>query len=111
MTTNLIETASAGVALADAATVALDWDAGINFTLTVTANRVIGNPTNGQPGTWRTILVQGNDATDRAITFGNQFLGELPTITDADNTRWYLLMIYCVSASHFVVSSKKANGT
>ena len=55
--------------------------------------------------------MQGNDATDRTITFGNQFLGELPTITDADNTRWYLLMIYCVSSTHFVVSSKKANGT
>jgi hypothetical protein len=111
MTTALIETASAGVALADAATVALDWDAGINFTLTVTANRIIGNPTNGQPGTWRTILVQGNDATDRTITFANQYLGELPTITDADSTRWYLLMIYCVSSTHFVVSSKRANGT
>ena len=51
-----IEAASAAVALADAATVALNWDAGINFTLTVTASRVIGNPTNGQPGTWRTVL-------------------------------------------------------
>jgi hypothetical protein len=111
MTTGLIESASAAVALTDAATVAVDWDAGINFTLTVTANRVIGNPTNGQPGTWRTILVQSNDATDRTITFGNQFLGELPTITDVDNTRWYLLTIYCVSASHFVVSGKRANGT
>ena len=111
LTASLIETASAGVALADAATVAVDWDAAINFTLTVTANRLIGNPTNGQPGTWRTILVQGNDATDRTISFANQYLGEVPAITDCDNARWYLLMIFCVSATHFVVSSKKANGT
>jgi hypothetical protein len=73
LTSDLLESAAAEVALSDAATVAVDWDAGINFTLTVTANRAIGNPTNGQPGTWRTILVQGNNATDRTITFGNQF--------------------------------------
>lgn len=106
-----LESAAAGVALSDAATVAVDWDTGINFTLTVTASRIIGNPTNGQPGTWRTILVQGNDATDRVITFDTQFLGEVPTITDCDSGRWYLLMIYCVAASHFVVSSKRAKGT
>jgi chemotaxis protein histidine kinase CheA len=111
ITTDLVESASAGVALTDAATVAVDWDTAINFTLTVTANRAIGNPTNGQPGTWRTILVQGNDTTDRTITFGNQYLGEVPTITDCDSGRWYLLMIFCVSSTHFVVSSKKANGT
>jgi hypothetical protein len=103
-----LETAAADVALTDAATVAVDWDAGINFTLTVTANRVIGNPTNGQEGTWRTILVQGNDGTDRTITFGNQYLGELPVITDCDSGRWYLLMIFCVNSAHFVVSSKRA---
>lgn len=106
-----IESASAAVALTDAATVAVNWDAGINFTLTITANRVIGNPTNGQPGTWRTILVQGNDATDRTITFANQYLGDVPTITNCDSTRWFLLMVYCVSTTHFVVSSKRALGT
>ncbi len=106
-----IETASASVALSDAATVAVNWDNAINFSLTVTASRIIGNPTNGQPGTWRTILVQGNDATDRTITFDTQFLGQVPTITDCDDSRWYLLMIFCVTSSHFVASSKRAKGT
>jgi len=105
-----LETASALVALTDAGTVAVDWDAGINFSLTVTANRAIGNPTNGQPGTWRTILVQGDDTTDRTITFGAQYLGEVPTITDCDSGRWYLISIYCVTSSHFVASSKRAKG-
>ena len=110
LTSDLIESASAGVALSDAATVAVDWDTGVNFTLTVTANRVIGNPTNGQPGTWRTILVQGNDTTDRTITFDTQYLGEVPTITTCDSGVWFLLTIFCVSTSHFVVSSKRAKG-
>lgn len=105
-----VESASASVALTDAATVAVNWDSGINFTLTVTANRIIGNPTNGQPGTWRTILVQGNNSTDRTITFDSQYLGETPTITTCDSTRWFLLMIFCVSSTHFVVSSKRALG-
>lgn len=100
-----IESASADVALTDAAPVAVDWDAGINFTLTVTANRAIGNPTNGQPGTYRSILVQGNDGTDRTITFGNQYLGDVPTITDCDSGKWYLLTIRCITSSHFVATA------
>jgi hypothetical protein len=108
VTTDIIETASALVALSDDTTVAVDWDAGINFSLTVAGSRTIGNPTNGQPGTWRTILVQGNNTTDRTLSFGNQYLGEVPTITDCDDGKWYLLAIYCVTTSHFVVSGKVA---
>jgi len=111
LTSDLIESASALVALTDAAPVAVDWDAGINFSLTVAASREIGNPTNGQPGTYRTILVQGDDATDRTITFGNQFLGTVPTITDCDTDRWYLLTIRCITSTHFAVSSQKVKGT
>lgn len=107
-TTGLIETASAVVTLTDAGPVAVDWDTFVNAQVTVTANRQIGNPTNGQPGTWRTIYVIGNNSTDRTITFGNQFLGDVPTITDCDNGRAYLLMIFCRTTSHFVVSSKRA---
>lgn len=107
-----LETASAVVALTETSgAVAVDWDTFINGAVTVDQATVISNPTNGQPGTWRTIMVQGNDATDRTITFGNQFLGDVPTITDCDSTRWYQLMIYCHTTTHFVVSSKKANGT
>lgn len=104
-----IETASATVALTDAATVAVDWDTGVNFTLTVTANRAIGNPTNGQPGTWRSILVQGNDATDRTITFGNQYGGDVPTITDCDSTKKYLILIYCKTSSQFLAFARNGS--
>jgi hypothetical protein len=100
---------AAPAALVDAAPVAVDWLAAINFTLTVTAARQIGNPANGQPGTWRTILVQGNDGTDRAITFGNQFGGSVPTITDCDNVKKYLLSLYCKTTSQFLVFA--ANGS
>jgi hypothetical protein len=112
MTSDHLETSSALVSLTETGgSVAVDWDAFINGSVTIDENTSIANPSNGQPGTWRSILVQGNDATDRTITFGTNYEGEIPTITDCDNGRWYLLMIYCVTASHFVVSSKKANGT
>lgn len=110
ITSDLIQSASASVTLTDAATVAVDWGTAINFDLTAAGNRTIGNPTNGQPGTWRTIYVVGNDATARTITFGNQFLGELPTINDATSTKGYLLTIYCRTTTHFVVSAKRALG-
>jgi hypothetical protein len=111
LTSDLIESASAGVAITNQTPATWDWDAGINFTLTISQNTQIATPSNGQPGTWRTILVQGNNTTDRTITFSGDYEGDIPTITDCDDGRWYLLMIYCVSASHFVVSAKKANGT
>lgn len=105
-----LSTAADWVALTDASTVAVDWTAAVNFTLTVTDDREIGNPTNGIAGTSRTILVQGDDSTDRAITFGNQYLGDVPTITDCDDGTWYLLTIFCIAADHFVVSKKRAKG-
>lgn len=110
VTADLLETASAFVALTDAATVAVDWDTGINFSLTVTASRIIGNPTNGQPGTWRTILVQGDDATDRVITFANQHLGSVPSITNCDSGTWYLISIFCITTTHFSASARKVKG-
>lgn len=106
-----LETAQAGVAITNQTPATWDWEAGVNFTLTISQNTQIATPSNGIPGQWRTILVQGNSTTDRTITFSGDYEGDIPTITDCDSGRWYLLMIYCVSASHFVVSSKKANGT
>lgn len=107
---DLLETASAEVTITDAAPVALDWDTFINGTVTVTADRQISNPTNGQVRTWRTLLVKGNSSTDRTITFGTQYLGAVPTITDCDDATWYLLTIVCITTTHFAVSAKKVKG-
>lgn len=52
-----IKDAAAPVALTDAATIAIDWSAGINFTVTLTASRTVGFPTVIQPGTWRRVEV------------------------------------------------------
>ncbi len=106
VTVAVIESASALVTLTETAgAVAVDWDTFINGTVTVDQATVISNPTNGQPGTWRTILIAGNDATDRTITFDTQFGSGKPTITDCDSTKKYLLTIFCVTTSLFLVSA------
>ena len=101
---DLLELAAAFVALTETAgAVAVDWDTFINATVTVDQNSVISNPTNGQPGTWRFIIAQGNDGTDRTLTFGNQFGGDLPSITNMDNLQKYILAIFCKTATQFLV--------
>lgn len=100
-----LESAAAIVTLTDAATIALDWDTGINFIVSLTANRALGNPTNGQIGTWRTIRVLGNDATDRTLTFGANYSG-VPVLTDIDSGKQYLLSIFCYGTNQFMVASK-----
>lgn len=105
-----LETAAAAVAITSTSNLtALDWDAGIYRELTLGENTTISNPTNGQPGTYRTIYVIASSGT-RTVSFGANFLGELPTITDVTTTKAYLLSIFCRSTSHFVVSSKRALG-
>lgn len=99
-----LSTANALVMLTDEATVALNWTAGINFTLTLTTDRILGNPTNGIPGTWRTVFVISDGGPDE-LTFGNQYGGEPPTLDDITTTKGYLLSIYCRTASQFLVFS------
>jgi hypothetical protein len=107
VTTDLIESASADVALTDAATVAVDWDTGINFTVTLGASRALGNPTNGQPGTWRTITVSQDGTGSRALTYGNQyqFAGGTEPVLTTTAAAVDFLNIYCKSASVFYVFS------
>lgn len=109
ITAQKLEEAMDFLGLVDAATIAMDWDTGINRLVVLTANRQLGTPTNGQRGTWRTVYVVGNDATPRTLTFSGNFLGDVPVINDITASRAYLLTIMCVSAgTHFIVSAKRA---
>lgn len=104
LTTDLIETASASVALTDAATVAVDWDSFIFGTLTMAGNRTLGNPTNGQPGTYRTLFVSGNDGTGRTLTFDTFYGGNDDTITAITSTTGRVLItLFCLNGGAFFV--------
>lgn len=97
------------MALDDGATVSFDWSAAQNFTLQVSGNRMLGNPSNAIPGQWRTINVSGNNATLRTLTFDTQFSSGKPTLTDITATKNYLLEIYCVSATLFIVRATNSS--
>jgi hypothetical protein len=109
VTAAALESAAAFVAITDAATLAVDWDTGINFITTIAGNRVVGNPTNGQVGTYRTYYITGNDATARTITWSSFFKGDVPVITDCSSAKQYLFTMFCVNpASHFLVTALRA---
>lgn len=93
------------VALADAATVAIDWSKAGSFSLTLAGSRTLGNPSSPRPGEWRHLNVVGTDATPRTLSFDTQYGGVPPSLTDITSTKTYLLKVYCVSATLFVVEA------
>ena len=102
--TGQLRTAAALETLTDAATIALNWESFINGTVTITTNRVLGNPTNEIPGTFRTVFVISDGGPD-TLTFGSEYGGEVPTLDDITTTKGYLLTIYCRAVGQFLVSA------
>lgn len=102
-----IETSSAYVALSDGASISLDWDAGVNRSVTLGGNRTLANPSNGQPGTWRTIKVIQDGTGSRTLAYGSNYVfpgGTAPTLTTTA-AAYDRLFIFCDTASRFEVYS------
>ena len=66
-------------ALTDAATVAVDFDVGQNFTLTLAGNRALGNPTNVTAGQTGSIFVTQDGTGSRTLSYGTSW--EFPAAT------------------------------
>ena len=67
------------VALTDGATVAVDFDTGQNFTLTLAGNRALGNPTNVTAGQTGSIFVTQDGTGSRTLSYGTSW--EFPAAT------------------------------
>jgi hypothetical protein len=93
--------------LTDAATIVVDWSAFNVAQVNLTANRVLGAPSNTVPGSTRYIFVRTTSGT-RTLTFNTNYKGEIPTLADITSTKWYLLTLVCYSSSHIVISSVRA---
>jgi hypothetical protein len=103
-----LSSAAAFVAITDGSSPSFDWAAGINRTWVASANRTIPNPTNVQPGTWRTILFSGNDANNRTFSFDTNYGGDKPTVV-VNNTNTMLVTFFAVTTTHILASGMRAN--
>lgn len=109
ITPGSIESAAALVTLTDAATIAVDWDSFINGIVTLGGNRTLGAPTNLQFGTWRTLWIQGNDATARTLSFSGTYLGSGVTpITGITSSARYLLSMFALNSTNAVLLYPKS---
>lgn len=95
------------VTLTDATNIAVNGNLFAAGVVTLAGNRTLQNPTNFSRGT-KYIIVRGNSGTERTLTFGSNYKGDLPTLTDISNTRWYLLSLVAFASDHIIVSSVRA---
>lgn len=75
------------VVLTDASTVAVNFNLGINFTLTLGGNRTLGAPSNAKPGSSGALLVTQDGTGSRTLTYNSawKFAGGAPTLSTAAN--------------------------
>lgn len=99
-------------ALTDAATIAIDLSTGFNFSVTITANRTLGNPTNVKVGQSGCIAVTASGAT-RTINVDTNWYAvsslTLP-ISIASGQVCYIFY-FCFSASIILVTGVLNNPT
>jgi len=101
------------VALTDAATIVLDLNTGIHFTVTLAGNRTLAAPTNGKPGQEGFIRVVQDGTGGRALSFAAAYkfpdLATAPSLNTAAGA--VTLLRYHVSATGevFVSGGKPAS--
>ncbi len=72
LTPNAVWTAAAYTALTDAATITVDMSLGFNFSVTISGNRTLGNPSNakvGQSGCFKVTASGGTRTIDAAANY------------------------------------------
>lgn len=90
--------------VADSATVTLDLNTGINFSILLTtgvgATRTIANPNNIKPGQTGWIAVTQSASGSNAVTFGTQWHFSTGTVTTVSNTANAVDLIYYTAVTN-----------
>lgn len=86
-TSKTVADALALVTLTDAATIAVDLAAGINFVVTLGGSRTLGAPSNAKPGATGTILVKQDATGSRTLAYNSAWVpfGSTPSLTTTAN--------------------------
>lgn len=102
-----LTSAETPVALTDAATIAVDANAGKNFTLTLTGDHTLGNPTNMAVGDRGWLRIAQDGSGGHTLAYGNNWNfagGTEPTVTSTagavtiiDYKKVSSAMIHCVA--------------
>lgn len=97
LSTDGVWSAAEPVALTDAATVAVDMSAGLNFKLTIGGNRTLGQPTNQKKGQSGVITITQDGTGSRTLAFHSSYKwpggtdGVLSTAAGAkDSLKYYV---------------------
>ncbi|MCB6182301.1 hypothetical protein LIN78_01865 [Leeia sp. TBRC 13508] len=97
------------LALADAASIAVDLSLSNNFSITLAGNRTLATPTNVVPGQSGIIAVTQDATGSRTLAFGTNYKfagGSAPTLTTTANATDYLTY-YAETATRVFVSIVK----
>lgn len=80
-----------------------DWSAFVSADWNVTSNRTLNNPTNVIPGTTRLVKIRASTSTERTISLGSNYKGNIPTAT-VTNAKFLLVSLTAISSTEIVVS-------
>lgn len=105
LTPDGVASSYAWVTLTDAASIALDWSAGFNRTVTLGGNRTLANPTNVVPGSSRFIEVVQDGTGSRTLAFDTnyRFPGAVAPTLSVTAGRKDLLQLYARSSTEIWV--------
>lgn len=92
------------VPISYASTISLDLNTGINFSITLTGNTVLANPTNAKVGQTGIIYVAQDGTGGRTLSFGSNYKFPNGTAPLPDTTASYVnIYNYFVVSSTFIV--------
>jgi len=106
LVTDQVWAAGAVVTLTDAASIAVDMSAGINFSVTLGGNRALANPTNTKVGQSGMIVVRQDATGSRTLSFGSAWVfpgGIKPTV--GPSASQYDVIFYSVLSSSLIFCS------
>jgi hypothetical protein len=103
LTTRRVRSASGLIYPSGATNWTPDWASFINASWTLSGNRTLNNPVDVIPGTCRTVLVSGTTSTNRTVSFGSYYRGNLPDEA-VDSASYILLSLFAVTPTQIIVS-------